>query len=904
MKFSFKKKDDDFFVLLEEKDQNIKDSLSDGKTVSHNALTPDEVISGFGNENKTNISQTGALDSLKKRIVSAAANKEKGKIISENQDNVSLEQHSDNSAENDLINTTETQDISKKALTPTETETQKASGADEVRSNRAADKKSSLLDKCSAYIIDEDGNEADLNAKPLYKLQSVAEILKTDSEKALERLSEKYDVSFDDLGRKSDNYSDDKPARTQEPTPRHAKSLKNSVPETETESNNRQPEIFEDKISLKNVQSNVKSIISDIDIPSAPTDSAGTPKINDTATITFTPVIDSSDGKSHLSVSSKTRPIDLTGELAKLPEISEDSDEVQLEKNEFEDYTPKEEFDSSKNAGKFIRKFSINKRNSFVITFFSIFLTVILSSVKLPFMSEFILSHTRIVMTVCAALTAVIVLINSKMFVSLKNIFRRRCVPDVSMSLASLTVMTYAVFGIFSGIIITDILILLAVMLSFRSLACFYKSSFMLSNIRQISGSHQKNAVKLIDDNAITFAMSKNAIDGDVLIAAPQKTEQVSDFIKYSTFGIFLGGKLPIITVTSVILSIILGFTCASYFDGAVYGFYAAAAIQCFTALPAAFLIDIFPQYRAAKKLNRKGGMIAGKTGAEYLEMANAVVIDSADLFPPGAITLHQMKVLSENNLEDTIVRAASLTETLNSALAPIFKKIAGTGNITTLPDSDTVKYEDRMGISGWVDNRLLFIGNRTLMEAHGIEVPPVEVDRRILRKGYFPVYVATKDKACALLIVQYTADKTVASELRKLTSSGVTLLINNCDPNLIEEMICDYFGLYTDSVKVMSAAGCHMYKNAVSPIKAISAPAVFRGNPITLVSILNIAAKIKKSNILLTAMYIISAVLGAVIFAYTSLSGSGEMVSETLLLLYGLISTVLTYFIYIFVRP
>lgn len=31
------------------------------------------------------------------------------------------------------------------------------------------------------------------------------------------------------------------------------------------------------------------------------------------------------------------------------------------------------------------------------------------------------------------------------------------------------------------------------------------------------------------------------------------------------------------------------------------------------------------------------------------------------------------------------------------------------------------------MGISGWVDNKLLFVGNRTLMEAHGIEVPSVE---------------------------------------------------------------------------------------------------------------------------------------------------------------------------------
>ena len=160
------------------------------------------------------------------------------------------------------------------------------------------------------------------------------------------------------------------------------------------------------------------------------------------------------------------------------------------------------------------------------------------------------------------------------------------------------------------------------------------------------------------------------------------------------------------------------------FFDGSLYGVCAAAAILCLTALPISLLIDALPLYHASKKLSKKGAMLAGKTGAELVEQANAVVINANDIFPSGTVTLHQMKVLSENNLEDTLLRAASLTETMQSPLSPIFKKIAGNSNITVLPDSDTVKYEEAMGISGWVDNRLLFIGNRTLMEAHGISVP------------------------------------------------------------------------------------------------------------------------------------------------------------------------------------
>ena len=56
----------------------------------------------------------------------------------------------------------------------------------------------------------------------------------------------------------------------------------------------------------------------------------------------------------------------------------------------------------------------------------------------------------------------------------------------------------------------------------------------MLGNFLQICTTAQKKAVKLINDPAITFSMAKNSIEGDVLIAAAQKTEQIADFMKYS----------------------------------------------------------------------------------------------------------------------------------------------------------------------------------------------------------------------------------------------------------------------------------------------------------------------------------------------------------------------------------
>ena len=220
------------------------------------------------------------------------------------------------------------------------------------------------------------------------------------------------------------------------------------------------------------------------------------------------------------------------------------------------------------------------------------------------------------------------------------------------------------------------------------------------------------------------------------------------------------------------------------------------------------------------------------------------------------------------------------------------------------MPDSDTVKYEDKMGISGWVNNKLLFVGNRTLMEAHGIDVPSIETDRKLLRRGYFPVYVATDDKACALLAVQYSVKPELAREFRKISAMGITMLIDSSDPNLTEEMICDYMGLYDDSVKVMSTAGCHMYKNAVTFTEHCSAPAAYKGNPAALASIVSSAVKIKKSSLLLAVFYALSCVAGVVLFAYASFGGSGSVIGSGAVLLYCLIGTAISVILYLTGKP
>lgn len=882
MKMYKGKHNDDLFSLIDNND-SLGESNSLNSFQNHGALTPEEVL-GQNSFTPANAEPTGALEALKKRMLAAQQEAvEKAKQEPEKPAEVKAAEEPKTRPEPPKApEMPETPSVNSESLFNFDFFDNAKPEAEKAAEKPAAPRKpeKSLLEKCRPFILDDEGHDSAMKETPTYKLESVADILNNQSAKTLDRLSEKYEIEFDDLGH-------NKPA----------------APEKAPEPPKR--EVFEEKMpTARDIQTNVPRIISDIDSDSGES-AVEMPDISSTATIKFTPVTDS-DSTSRISISSQTRSIDLTGELSRLPESTDDDadPETRLEQNEFEDYKPAEEFEDESGTKHFLRKLSLIKRGSFLRCVSTVLLTLITAFAELPFMSALLIAQTKVSMTVYTAVLGIIILINLDMFKSVPKIFSRFSTPDIFAVTASLSVMLYSVIGILKNEITLNMLLLAAFILSVRSVAAFFRAAHTLTGLRQIAGNKPKRAVKLINDPAVTFAMAKNSIEGDVLAAAPRRTAHIDDYMKYTSFRVYFSGKLPVITVVSLLLSVILGFACAAYFDGMLYGFYSAAVVQCIAAVPVLFLIDDMPLYSASKKLARRGAEIAGKMGAEYLEKVNAIVLSSEDLFPSGTVTLHNMQLLSDNSIDDTIMRAASLTDSLSSPLAPIFKKIAGTVGDFVMPDSDTVKYEDKMGISGWVNNKLLFVGNRTLMEAHGIDVPSIETDRKLLRRGYFPVYVATDDKACALLAVQYTVKPELAREFRKISAMGITMLIDSSDPNLTEEMICDYMGLYDDSVKVMSTAGCHMYKNAVTYTEHCSAPAAYKGNPVALAALVSSAVKIKKSSLLLAVFYALSCVAGVVMFAYTSFSGSGSVLGSAAVLLYCLISTAVSAILYFTGKP
>ena len=899
MGFFSKKKNEDVGFIVNTEDDGIK--LSGDKNLAPHAMTAEEV-SGLwvlGDEQPTYV-KTSALDSLKKRMNASAtdrANETLQEQVIKTESSTFVEP-----AKNEYEKKAEAEieKIIKESAKP-------IVSSSNTQKNQTDDKP--LIEKVKRYTVDEHGRDMSENQEPIYELQSVAEILKSNSEDAMKNLSEKYglDFSFDDLG-KHTHVSLETPATAPTVVPTPIVPITKATPTPAFEQLVNESEVRENREFYNSIfKDEKKKEMPDISVPDISdidTHEVGIASenpISNTATIRFTPIKDSKGNTDHITISSVTKHIDLGDSM---PEDISSHSAPDLEQSEFDKFSPSIEYNDPSDSKKISLNLAKQKRFYFLSSLLSAISVFVLLIFLFPPVYNFIISNPKKAMVACSAILSVATISNFDMFLDFKNLIKQKCRFDVMSSLCAVMTLALGITAAatksnaYYAILLCAIILFVRAVCRFRDIAAQHKS------LKQITNHKDKNAVTLISDPATTFAMVKNAIDGNVLVATHKKSRFVKDFMKHFEFHTVMMGKASIVFYVALGLSLLCGTVAYFYYNSIFYAFFAAASITCIAAMPTVFFIDTLPFTSASKKLNAKGGMIAGVHGAERIENANAAVVNVNDIFPAGTVTLHEMHVLSNNNIDEILLRAASLTAAVGSPLQSIFERIAGTNTSYSIPDSDTVKYEKNLGISGWVDNEPLFIGNRSLMTAHGINTPSLEVDKKILRKGYFPVYVATANAACALIVIQYNVDPIVAKQLHKITDLGVLLLVENCDPNVTDAMLCDYFGLYDDSVKIMTNTGLHMYKNAVQDVPSCSAPAVFRGSGLNFIQIINCASSIKKCNRMLTVLYAIFAIIGALGFVYSAFSGSLSLPAQTTVLIYTLATTLLSIIGFLIRKP
>lgn len=325
----------------------------------------------------------------------------------------------------------------------------------------------------------------------------------------------------------------------------------------------------------------------------------------------------------------------------------------------------------------------------------------------------------------------------------------------------------------------------------------------------------KKYAASFLSDEKIAAELGQPAgIDGVPPIVYYRSTTFMKDYLKTSY------AQDPTDKVMRWFVPLVLGVSLACAVGyGLLFPAHArrAPAVFAATALTALPVWALYGSQRtmtrACKHALKKGAMIGGWDAVEQFgRRTKAVILDAGELFPKEQIKLHGIKTFSGTRIDEAITDAAAVVIAAGGPLAPIFQRLIE-NRTDILREVDSLAYEQDMGLSGWVGGRRVLIGNRRLLENHGVDVPSKEYEERYTNDGRNTVYLSTGGELSAMFVVSYLANEEIKQRLRTLQKSGVDLLIRTCDPNITAELVCRVMDLPPLSAEVLTAGEGRAYE-------------------------------------------------------------------------------------------
>lgn len=343
-----------------------------------------------------------------------------------------------------------------------------------------------------------------------------------------------------------------------------------------------------------------------------------------------------------------------------------------------------------------------------------------------------------------------------------------------------------------------------------------YRASRICRNFRFVSHDSRKYAVQRVTDSAAAEQLGRTSVMmGEPSVAYARPAGFLGGFLEssYDEDGgdDFLRRYVPLALVASLAAAVAYGFL-----GGERANWWRAIAV--FTAslcmsLPAFAAVGAnLPLYRTVRRLLRRGAMLTGWQAVEEFGDASGMAVDASDLFPEETIRLHGIKTFSGARIDEAILDAAAVSIQAGGPLAVVFRRVIE-NRVDMLQDVDTLLYEQEMGLSGWVGGRRVLVGNRRLLENHGVDVPSRDYELRYTKDNRRLVYLSTGGELSAMFVVSYMADARIAEALAPLGEEGITLLVRTCDPNITRELICSCFGLDEYYVDILDVAAGRTYE-------------------------------------------------------------------------------------------
>lgn len=292
--------------------------------------------------------------------------------------------------------------------------------------------------------------------------------------------------------------------------------------------------------------------------------------------------------------------------------------------------------------------------------------------------------------------------------------------------------------------------------------------------------------------------------------------------------------------------------------------------------------------------LLKERGTISGFAAIHDAANTTAVVLSSEELFPTGCCTLKGMKLFKKMQMDEAILYAASvLSETRHPFKDVFMESVSEVKN--HMPVSYDTAYESKLGLSTWIYDRKVLLGNKEMMTAHGIEIPTTANPETYIKNNTRVMFLAIDGSVYAMFVVEYFSDSVIEYELQRLEASGVEVLVKTEDSNIDEALLSEVFDLESTSVKVLGMRAGELYREKLQHSVYNEAKIINRGDPVTFIRSITACSILNSQFGLLKLLEYISIILGSVIVTIFALLGSISSIGPVHLIVYAAFWMVVT---------
>lgn len=408
-------------------------------------------------------------------------------------------------------------------------------------------------------------------------------------------------------------------------------------------------------------------------------------------------------------------------------------------------------------------------------------------------------------------------------------------------------------------------------------------------NFKFVSSKGQKYASKIYNNESVAMQMMSGTAADRPIIAYQHKTEFPSNFLKISYApdpSEDLASKLaPITTIASIIIAVMYGVVKLSFAD-ALNAFALITAVS----VPVATLLSVnAPVRKLCKTLLSYGSMLSGYPSVKQFCDSTAIMIDANELFPAESISLEGIKTFEDYGIDESLLCGIAILKEAQNPIANAFDSVVAETE-ETLPEVESVLYEDEIGLVGWIKSERILVGSRTLMEKYSVEVPNMEYEEKYTSQGKQVTYLSRAGRLVAMFVTRYTPDAQLKAEMQRAETNGISFLIRTTDYNVTNDLVAKLYDLFYRSIKVLPTGLGNVLREAEDTVEETSRSyLITNGKAASLARAVTGCVKIKHNISLSIIIQLIAVIFGLLVASTLSLYAGVQVMGSLEVLIYAL---------------